>query len=343
MDGWVYCLDAIDGGLVWRFRAAPEERRIVAFGQLESPWPVHGSVLVDDGIAFCTAGRSSYLDGGIYVYALNVDTGEMVHEARMDGPFPTLQELRQGVDARYKSGLVMDGSLNDIFVSDGRRLYMFFNVFDYELDRIELPPAGMAGQRDLGTPHLIPSGGFTDTSLFNREYWTYSRYWWFPQWSKLGGLAVVDDQHVHTVQFYRRPEYLQHKLYSWVEGGDPALLLTMSKNTGPQAESPLDVTYPAEKQDPDWQKEVPLLVRAMVKAGDRLFLAGIPSEYRADDPLGAFEGRREARLWVCSGQDGARLAQVHLPAAPVFDGMAAADGGLFISLRNGQMVKLEGK
>ena len=47
-DGSVYCLRASDGALVWRFLAAPEDRRVVAYGQLESSWPVHGSVLVEN-------------------------------------------------------------------------------------------------------------------------------------------------------------------------------------------------------------------------------------------------------------------------------------------------------
>ncbi len=63
-DGRVYCLRASDGALAWRFRAAPEERRVVAFGQVESAWPVHGSVLVMGDMAYFAAGRSSFLDGG---------------------------------------------------------------------------------------------------------------------------------------------------------------------------------------------------------------------------------------------------------------------------------------
>jgi outer membrane protein assembly factor BamB len=35
-DGCVYCLRAADGCEVWRFQAAPHDRRIVAFGQVES-------------------------------------------------------------------------------------------------------------------------------------------------------------------------------------------------------------------------------------------------------------------------------------------------------------------
>jgi len=48
-DGRVYCLDAAKGELVWRFDAAPGHRLITAFNQLESPWPVPGSVLIQDG------------------------------------------------------------------------------------------------------------------------------------------------------------------------------------------------------------------------------------------------------------------------------------------------------
>ncbi|MCK4277319.1 MAG: PQQ-binding-like beta-propeller repeat protein, partial [Phycisphaerae bacterium] len=56
-DGWVYCLRASDGALAWRFCAAPTDQRLMSFEQLESVWPVHGSVLVDKGVAYFTAGR----------------------------------------------------------------------------------------------------------------------------------------------------------------------------------------------------------------------------------------------------------------------------------------------
>ena len=45
-DGYVYCLRISDGQMIWRFRAAPDDKRTVAFGQLESVWPVVGSVSV---------------------------------------------------------------------------------------------------------------------------------------------------------------------------------------------------------------------------------------------------------------------------------------------------------
>jgi outer membrane protein assembly factor BamB len=79
-DGCVYCLRASNGQLIWRFRAASSDRQIIAFGQLESPWRVHGSILIKDGVAYCTAGRSTYLDGGIWIFGLDPATGKVLHE-----------------------------------------------------------------------------------------------------------------------------------------------------------------------------------------------------------------------------------------------------------------------
>jgi outer membrane protein assembly factor BamB len=81
-DGWVYALGAADGKLAWRYRAAPEERRIVAFGQVESPWPAVGGVLVRDGLAYACFGRSSESDGGAGVCCLEPAAGKLLWETR---------------------------------------------------------------------------------------------------------------------------------------------------------------------------------------------------------------------------------------------------------------------
>src|SRR4029079_11519525 len=51
-DGCVYAWRAHDGTLAWRTRAAPEDRRIVAYGQLESLWPAQSSVLVHENTVY---------------------------------------------------------------------------------------------------------------------------------------------------------------------------------------------------------------------------------------------------------------------------------------------------
>lgn len=64
-DGWLYALSAADGQLLWKTRAAPEERWIVNYGQIESAYAVSGSVAVEGGKVFCVSGMSSSIDAGI--------------------------------------------------------------------------------------------------------------------------------------------------------------------------------------------------------------------------------------------------------------------------------------
>ena len=77
-DGWVYALRAKDGALAYRVRIAPRERRLVDHGVVESIWPATGAVLVYDGLAYATAGRSSTTDGGVAMVAFKPETGETV-------------------------------------------------------------------------------------------------------------------------------------------------------------------------------------------------------------------------------------------------------------------------
>jgi len=84
-DGWVYCVTSAEGKLVWRFRAAPQDRRIVAYGQLESACPVVGGVLVYNGLAYFVVGRHGLSDGGILAYAVEPKTGKLVWTAPVEG------------------------------------------------------------------------------------------------------------------------------------------------------------------------------------------------------------------------------------------------------------------
>jgi hypothetical protein len=74
-DGWVYCLGASTGEPAWRFLAAPADRKIVAYSQVESAWPVH-NVAVQGDHAFFLAGRHPEANGGMYLYQVDRRTGE---------------------------------------------------------------------------------------------------------------------------------------------------------------------------------------------------------------------------------------------------------------------------
>ena len=75
-DGFVYCLDASDGSLVWKFQAAPLDRRILGNKRLISSYPVRGGIVIDDGVVYF--GASIFPLMGTFLYALDAETGKMV-------------------------------------------------------------------------------------------------------------------------------------------------------------------------------------------------------------------------------------------------------------------------
>ena len=87
-SGWVVALRADDGRCVWRLHAAPREERIVAYGQVESPWPIAGSVLVADDVAYFAAGRHALADGGILVFAVTPANGHVRWVRRLESISP---------------------------------------------------------------------------------------------------------------------------------------------------------------------------------------------------------------------------------------------------------------
>lgn len=160
-DGWVYCLRASDGELVWRFRDLPD-RTICAYGQLESAWPVCGSILVKDDVAYFAAGRNSFLDGGIFLYGLDPKTGRVIHQRRMYGPYN--EEGYPIIASKTTSGSGLEGFKADVFLTDGQLLYLRHQAFEPDLSPLR--------PEQITRPHLIPSPGFLEAISHHRTFWT---------------------------------------------------------------------------------------------------------------------------------------------------------------------------
>ncbi|KKL66766.1 hypothetical protein LCGC14_2141710, partial [marine sediment metagenome] len=141
-DGHVYCLRIADGKLIWRYRAAPQDLQMTSFEQLESVWPVHGNVLVQDDVVYCVAGRSMFLDGGLRLLRLDPATGRLLSETVLGET-----EEATGKDMHeYVSWLNMPPALPDVLSSDGRLVYMRSQPF--ELDGTRLPLEAMPYTND---------------------------------------------------------------------------------------------------------------------------------------------------------------------------------------------------
>ena len=79
----------------------------------------------------------------------------------------------------------------------------------------------------------------------------------------------------------------------------------------------------------------------MVLADKTIFAAGWLDEVRIggkEDVSSANQKPPQAALWAVSVADGSKSAKYKLDSEPVFDGMAAAYGRLYIPLQNGRIL-----
>ncbi len=340
-DGSVYCLRAADGQQLWRFQAAPEERRIAAFQQFESAWPVHGTVLVQQDVTtdpprpvvYFTAGRSTFLDGGIHVYGLDPYRGDVLYQTTLAGP--RLDPFETAGGAGY-----MDGAKSDILVSDGADLFLLQERLRSDLTRVPAPMQDKqrerggfriyppAPERDSSANRLIATRGFLDDSYNEGTYWTYSNRW--PGWDRhmrgvpaYGQILAFDDQTLYGVHVFTETVRVRRGFFPGTRG------------------------YRLFARDHDrdqdkWSHFIPVRVRALVVAEDQLFVAGPPDVVPPDDPAAAFEGRRGAKLWAFGSAEGEKRARVdELEHPPVYDGLIAAQGRLYLTTQSGQLICYE--
>ncbi len=317
-DGWVYCLRATDGALAWRFKDLPD-RMIGAYGQLESAWPVAGSVLILRDTLYFAAGRSSYLDGGIFVYALDPRTGRVRKSRSNYGPFTKENGFPVGGDAGFK---------NDILVTDGIRLYLRQKAFD--LDLADATPGA----------HIIPTGGFLDGTPQHRTSWSVSSG---IRKRNAGDILVASGKTYYEVQGF--PLYANHSYFDPRRNGYTLFARTVdtAARTAPRAPSRARRRTKAKRQRPRigkelWRRNIPITGNAMAMAGDMLFVAGEPMQFA--DPsyknyVAAYNGKLGGRLLAISASDHTQLADYELNAAPVWDSIAIANHHLYISLQDG--------
>jgi hypothetical protein len=350
-DGWVYCLRASDGALAWRFRAAPQEQLAAAYGQLESVWPVHGAVLVQNGIAYASAGRSSYLDGGIVLYALDPATGRQLARHVVSHLDPDTGK-QIGKEGREVGAFDMEGVYTDVLSGDGRSVFLKHLRFDESCQPVAEPK-----------PHLFAVTGFVGEDWFVRSYWLIAENvgagW--SNWAKpaggvpFGRILCVDGDHVygygrtqisggptgHRADAYHL--YAQDRAAALADStAKPAVTRKgkAKRGTGNKQEA-VSLAWSA----PKWSDTQSLIVRAMVLAGDQLIVAGPPdlAQKQADilaianeeEALAALAGKRGIYLRVISAGDGVQRFQTELTGLPVFDGISAASGEVFVALQDG--------
>ena len=285
--------------MIWRFRAAPKDRRMMAFEQIESIWPVNGSVLVQDDKLYCVAGRSIFLDSGIRFLILDPVTGKKIDEKVMDEKDPYTGENMH----KYVKDLNMAVGLSDILSSDGEYIYMRSQQFDLEGNRKNIAVRNYDDQFGEGA-HVFSPIGFLDDSLFYRTTMMYGKtvkggwggFGMAARVTPAGKILVVDDDTVYG--YGQKPEFLTESLITEYS------LYAADKTTNSSAvkeymESGGKMFYPgagdwgegqkAPKNQMSavqykWQVDKPdIFARAMVLADKTLFVAGPPDILDEED------------------------------------------------------------
>jgi len=309
-SGWVYCLRADDGRMVWRLRAAPLEEQIVANGQLESPWPVPGSVLVVEGVAYFAAGRQSLADGGILVFAADPAAGRIRWVRRLDSvPQKGFYEC---------SGLEFDNF--DLLHREGDGVGMSRWVFNRQSGEMSLDRWTAFAKLDTGGgAAMVPRGCWSYAPRHQRR---------IPSFTPRRPPAVFRDNvlfgclQASTTVYRREFHFDQGETFEtkWITGWAASGLSREGKMPWPSYRLAEKASW---KVDPFSEaKNDARSVDAMLLAGDRLFVAGSDGDLR-----------------VLSTTDGKPIARHALPA-PLWDGMALAGGRLYYATHEGRLLCL---
>ena len=75
-DGFVYCLKADDGKLLWKKRGGPNDEMLLGNGKMISRWPIRTGVPVVEGIAYFTAGIFPHEN--VHLYAVRATDGAVI-------------------------------------------------------------------------------------------------------------------------------------------------------------------------------------------------------------------------------------------------------------------------
>jgi outer membrane protein assembly factor BamB len=337
-DGRIYCLRATDGELVWRFRAAPNERQAAAYDQLESVWPVSGAVLIQGGSVYAAAGRNSYLDGGILLYRLDPMTGKELARSVVSHIDP---DTNAQIGDERSGSFDMVGTAADVLTGDGESVYMKHFRFDADCKQM----------KEL-KPHLFAITGLLGEEWFVRSFWVHGfqtkagwgGWAWAASQAPSGRILSISDDRIYgygrvavksAAVGHRANTY--HLFCREKKASAPPPPQPRTKGKKKRGGSKLPPTV--------WSDGKSIVARAMVLVGDRLVIAGPPDLGKKNpkvlewanetEALAGFRGEKGVFLRIVSAADGKKLFEKKLTAMPVLDGLSAAEGRLFVSLRDG--------
>jgi len=315
-DGSVYCVNAASGELAWRFKTSRIERRIGWENRLASPLPIHGSVLVVDTMVYFAAGHSTNLDGGIRLYGLDLESGRQLH-------FAKLASGHWGDDGQY-------GYLADILSYSGDGTIGMRTIgFNKQLEQL----------KQSRYPGMQRDTALLDNSWFHRRQWK--------QGGNRGKLIVFDGErtvaagNIYTgLKGRRKVKATDQTGSKWNQVGHFHQKFARYLK---EEWFPVGTVLVGRGGGVRLNTDENIQVRAMVMTAEKLCVAGWLDEVAIELKTGRPKNRsqpdpREGVLRIFSLIDGQQLSEYALPAEPVYDGLAAANGRLYNTCKDGSVL-----
>ncbi|HWG42006.1 MAG TPA: PQQ-binding-like beta-propeller repeat protein [Gemmataceae bacterium] len=164
-DGCLYCVDAAEGRLRWKFRGAPSARKVLGNERLISTWPARGAPVVaeeTDGSAtvYFAAGIWPFM--GIFLHALDARSGAVRWTNDGDGSM----YIKQPHQSDAFAGVAPQGTLalagDKLLVPGGRSVPACYDRHTGRLLHFRLADNSKRG----GGPTVLPSLGSAGGNLF---------------------------------------------------------------------------------------------------------------------------------------------------------------------------------
>jgi len=335
-DGYLYCVGANDGKLLWKFRGAPEgkpDRKIMGNGRLVSLFPARGGPLVAGGVVYFAAGIWS--GEGVFVHALDANTGRPIW-SNTDSHHIEMANMDHGIS--YFAGISPQGYLaivdGKLVVPCGAQLPA---VFDLKTGKLGTYTMGWGGRVGLAKGcwfaagvrnYLLHGGDLYDIRRPNDERFRNSRGGRdYKRMLYLGGLTrlQIDRTNQKGLGNFRRPVLTPEAMY-YNDGAIVAFDLTQGK-VQERAGSEIP-NHRRSDQYPDKLRGVfaelwrlPSEATVHIKAGRRLY-CGRPNAVEAVDL--PEEGNKPQINW-----------KAEIQGTP--HSMIAADGKLFVVTTEGRI------
>jgi hypothetical protein len=271
---------------------------------------------------YVAAGRSSYVDGGIYLCAVDAVTGELIKRRHISHRDP-----ETGLEPQDTiRGVSMPGAMPDVLSTDGASIFMRHQRFGFDLEPLE-----------QNVDHLFISAGFVDDTWWHRTYLQIGNEMrgGYGAWGSAGnthisGKALVRNE--NRAFGFGRKDYTVTGSHVGLQS-EFHLFAADTELVRPKPKKPSN-RPPNTQVRYIWSKAIPFYPRAMLLVGETLFLAGPQDvlDFEAKEPTG------KVSFWAVSAEDGSKLAEYTLRTCPVYDSFAASADRLYFTTVDGRIV-----